>query len=233
MKLSENGVRFIQNWESFSSKAYKDGKTASGKQLYSIGYGHQIQPNESHLLTTTITKEQARSILSNDIAVRERMLSNALTTNLKQHEFDALFSWFYVTGKLKSDLIEMVNAKAGYPSIRKFWTSTYIKSGGVFLTGMLRRRVQEADLFGYGWDAEILAGPNSSKYQKINKVEDVKQVTSSQYAPTGNGTTMPSIPQSVQQGSISGKGEKIAIGVGVALTLIGGIILYKYTTTHT
>jgi len=51
--------QWIRKYEGAPSyKAVKDGRDKKGNQLYSIGLGHQIQPNESYLLTKTISDQK-------------------------------------------------------------------------------------------------------------------------------------------------------------------------------
>ena len=45
--VSDAQLQQTANFESFSATAYPDGSDSNGNQLYSIGYGHQIGPNES------------------------------------------------------------------------------------------------------------------------------------------------------------------------------------------
>jgi len=45
-----------------SYTAKKDGKLKDGTQLYSIGLGHQIQPNELELMNLTLNDDQVLEI---------------------------------------------------------------------------------------------------------------------------------------------------------------------------
>ncbi|ADY51441.1 glycoside hydrolase family 24 [Pseudopedobacter saltans DSM 12145] len=96
MKASESLKEQIKKEEGFAAKAYKDG-FVNGKQMYSIGYGHQIQSNESHLLTATITKAQADTLFDKDLIQYENAVNKA-TRPLNQNQFDALLSFAYNAG---------------------------------------------------------------------------------------------------------------------------------------
>ena len=56
----------VFNWlrlkENVRYNAYPDGKDSKGNQLYSIGMGHQIQPNETYLLNRTISEKEVRDL---------------------------------------------------------------------------------------------------------------------------------------------------------------------------
>lgn len=69
-------VRDIKLREGYRADVYKDGKTASGKQLYSVGWGHQALPRDNLKFGDTITKERATQFLQKDI---EAVLNNAKT----------------------------------------------------------------------------------------------------------------------------------------------------------
>lgn len=94
--VSDAEVSQIASYETFSATAYPDGST-NGVQNYSIGYGHQIQPGESSLLTATITPAQATSLLSADLDGIVAAIANA-GISLTQGQFDALTDFGYNAG---------------------------------------------------------------------------------------------------------------------------------------
>jgi hypothetical protein len=58
----EEILKFIGAQEGINYTAEKDGKAKDGSQLYSIGIGHQIQPNEKNLLTARLSDEEVIKI---------------------------------------------------------------------------------------------------------------------------------------------------------------------------
>lgn len=86
----------IKQSEGFRSTAYPDGMS-SGKQLYSIGYGHQIRPNESFLKNEVISKQFASELLLKDILPLEQAVNSSLKP-LNQAQFDELVDFGYNTG---------------------------------------------------------------------------------------------------------------------------------------
>jgi lysozyme len=94
--VSDAQLQQTESFESFSPVAYPDGSDSTG-QRYSIGYGHQIQPNESNLLTATITQAQAQQLLLSDMQTVINTLNNSGQT-FTQGQFDALSDFGYNAG---------------------------------------------------------------------------------------------------------------------------------------
>lgn len=94
--ISDTQLQQTASLEGFRSTAYPDG-SSNGVQMYSIGYGHQIQPNEIYLLTATITEDQAQQLLLSDMqAIINQVLAAGLT--LTQGQMDALTDFGYNAG---------------------------------------------------------------------------------------------------------------------------------------
>lgn len=96
MKTSQKAVDKLKGVEQFSAKAYRDG-SVNGVPKYSIGYGHQIQPNESSLQTATINQSTADTLFRSDLAPLENLLNKAKYA-FNQNQFDALVSFGYNCG---------------------------------------------------------------------------------------------------------------------------------------
>ena len=96
VKFSNNQLQQTADLETFSPQAYPDGST-NGMQLYSIGYGHQIQPNEQYLLNQSITQAQALQLLTNDLANVAVIINNS-GQNLTQGQYDALTDFGFNAG---------------------------------------------------------------------------------------------------------------------------------------
>lgn len=98
MKTSQAAINKLKGGEGFSATAYPDSKNAAGVQLYSIGYGHQIQPNQLHLKTETINKATAEQLLRSDIAPLELQINQAVIKGFNQNQFDACIDFGYNCG---------------------------------------------------------------------------------------------------------------------------------------
>lgn len=82
--------------EAFRANAYKDG-FVNGVQMYSIGYGHQIQSNEGYLLTTAITKDKALALFRVDAHPIEDQI-NKTADPCNQNQFDAFWDFGFNCG---------------------------------------------------------------------------------------------------------------------------------------
>jgi len=71
MITSQEGIDLIKEFEGFSAKAYI---CPAGKAT--IGYGHVVLPSEKHLLTGSITNEEAERLLKSDLEIAESALNS-------------------------------------------------------------------------------------------------------------------------------------------------------------
>lgn len=138
MKISENGLKLIIDFEGFCPKATKVVKT---EKYYTIGYGHygkDVDENQS------ITKEQALSLLKKDIKRFEtKVMKYNDCYNFTQNEFDALVSFSYNVGNIDQLTAKGTRTKKEIADAMLL----YIKSGGNVLNGLRKRRNKERELF--------------------------------------------------------------------------------------
>ena len=135
MRISENGLNLIKEFEGCRLEAYKD---PAG--VPTIGYGHTsgVQTGQK------ITLEQAEEYLREDI---ERFENHVMRYNgtyrWNQNQFDALVSFAYNIGN-----IDQLTA-GGKRSIAEISAKIpeYCHAGGKELAGLVRRRAAEKKLF--------------------------------------------------------------------------------------
>lgn len=160
MKASDNLKILIKYWEGAQLKAYK---AHPSEEYWTIGYGH-YGPDVYEGME--ITAEQANAYFEQDIAQFEaaaRRINEKYGLNANQNQFDALVSLAYNFGP------GWVEANTGWRLAR------YIKSnfrdsygnpipdleiadafavlcsaGGEILPGLVKRRINEAEIFLYG-----------------------------------------------------------------------------------
>lgn len=160
MKASDNLKTLIKYWEGVKLKAYK---AHPSEEYWTIGYGH-YGPDVYEGME--ITAEQADAYFEQDIARFEaaaRRINEKYGLNANQNQFDALVSLAYNFGP------GWVEANTGWRLAR------YIKSnfrdsygnpipdleiadafavlcsaGGEILPGLVKRRINEAEIFLYG-----------------------------------------------------------------------------------
>lgn len=165
MKTSPQGIQLIKNFESFSATAFPDGKTSSGKQLFSIGYGHQIQPHESYLMSSTISHQKALELLASDLKKFEAHTLKLLKgKTVAPNQFDALVSYTYNTGFTSLGLFSNIVSAAPKAVVWNFWVQHWITVGNVFSAGLQKRRWIEADVFFNGYNQDNINGANAKGY---------------------------------------------------------------------
>lgn len=147
MNISQKGLDLIKSFEGFSSTPYKD----SGGKL-SVGYGHLVRPSEN--FDNGLTEEQAQDLLAKDISYAESAVTQAVSVDLTQNEFDALISFTYNLGGktlLNSTLLKKLNNGDFSEAALEFLRWTHVN--GVVIDGLVRRRLAEKELFLGEFDA--------------------------------------------------------------------------------
>ena len=139
MKTSEKGKALIREFESLRLEAYR---CPAG--VLTIGYGHTAGVKEGD----RIDKRCAEYFLDKDLEDVEAVI-NRECPGVNQNQFDALASFVFNLGVKKflpSTLLKCVKANPGNPNIRGEFLR-WVKAGGVTLSGLMRRRRREAELY--------------------------------------------------------------------------------------
>lgn len=140
MRLSQAGLRLIQNFEGLRVQAYQD---AGG--VWTIGYGHT---GPDVLPGLTITAEEASDLLRRDVARFEQGVTSLVRVPVTQPQFDALVSFAFNVGIGafgKSTLLRRLNEGKVEEAAKEFGRWTH--EGGKQLAGLVRRRAAETALF--------------------------------------------------------------------------------------
>ncbi len=152
LAFSARGAAFIATFEGFVPTPYADAGNCS------IGFGHLIHLGSCTAADQagwgTITRARGLTLLRADAGsaaagIRSRLAGTPLT----QGEFDALVSFVYNIGlggfdssSVQRDLRARPPLYAAVPEHLTLW----VYSGGQFLCGLYRRRVDEGHLFRTG-----------------------------------------------------------------------------------
>tara|TARA_R100001440_G_scaffold42042_1_gene61692 strand:+ start:1167 stop:1610 length:444 start_codon:yes stop_codon:yes gene_type:complete len=145
MNISEEGLSLIKKFEGCELKAYR-----CAANVLTIGYGSTKGVTED----MEITKEEAESILKEEMHEYEGYVNDMVKVPLKQNQFDSIVSWVFNLGSgnlSSSTLLKKLNNSEydEVPSQIKRWN----KAGGKVLDGLIRRREAEALLFeGKEWE---------------------------------------------------------------------------------
>lgn len=140
----------IKKSEQFRSIAYSDGK-ANGKQMFSIGYGHQIQPNENYLKNEVVSKDWALAQLKKDLKPLEHIINGA-NSNFTQTQFDSLIDFGYNCGsnalaKVLQTWRTTKDKHAVAAHIRQYVKTTDSKGNKVTSPNLVIRRNENAEAF--------------------------------------------------------------------------------------
>lgn len=131
-----------------SYSAVKDGKKKDGTQLYSIGLGHQIQPNESDLMTALLNDQQVLEIFKKDIENIRSSMNKVIKVPLNKNQQLALLSLRYNIGGPAFDsstLLRKLNL-TNYEGASKHFAEWRL-SEGMINKGLVARRERERQLF--------------------------------------------------------------------------------------
>jgi len=142
MKISQKGIDLIKQFEGVSLKAYPDPGT--GGEPWTIGYGHTGGVKKGDV----VTQAQAEELLHKDLIKFEAGVSNALTVETTQNQFDAMVSLAFNIGLgnfTKSTLLRKHNAKCWQCAAVQF--GVWRNAGGKVMNGLIRRRAAERELY--------------------------------------------------------------------------------------
>ena len=146
MKSSNNGIRLIQEFEGLRLTSY-----LCSAGVPTIGYGATYYHDGSKVkLGQTITNTQASQMLIEHLKEFEGSVTGLLNgTTVNQNQFDALVSFCYNLGAgnlAKSQLLRFVKLNPNDPRIAAEFAK-WNRAGGNVLTGLVRRRKKEAQLY--------------------------------------------------------------------------------------
>lgn len=145
-KISNLGLELIKKYEGFKAKAY-----LCPANVITIGYGSTYYENGTKVKLTDplITQERATELLEALLVSYERSVDSYCVDTINQNQFDALCSFAYNcgVGNLKSStLLKKVNKNPNDPTIKDEFLK-WNKGGGRVLTGLTKRRIEEAQLY--------------------------------------------------------------------------------------
>lgn len=144
MKLGSEGKALIERAEGRRAKAYKD---TAGK--WTTGIGHLIGPNETALISSTLSDAQIDAMFATDVTWAEQATARLFPSVTKQNQFDALVSFVFNLGEAQvrnGSLPSLIAAKAAPETVSAKWMQ-YNRSGGSITPGLVVRRGAEVMLY--------------------------------------------------------------------------------------
>lgn len=139
---SEHIKDYIKKAEGLRLTPYWDGKASS------IGYGHQIKPDEQYLMNG-ITEEKADQLFEQDIKIFSNAVNANVSANISQSQFDALVDFAYNMGIgafSGSTLLRLINQGAEDQKIEDEF-NRWIYADGEPNGGLKKRRQDEINLY--------------------------------------------------------------------------------------
>lgn len=139
MKISQNGINLIKQFEGCKLTAYQD---VAG--VWTIGYGHTFGVHPAQV----ITQVQAEQFLSDDLVPVESTIRDVVTAGLSQNQYDALCSFVFNVGSAafrSSTMLKMINAGNYSGAASQF--ARWNHANGAVVDGLTARRSAEAQLF--------------------------------------------------------------------------------------
>lgn len=137
--IDDAGLGLITTFEGVRLEAYQD-----SVGVWTIGIGHTKNVRAGQ----TITYDQAKQMLREDVQWVEECINDRVTVPLSQSQVNALGSFVFNLGCgafAKSTLLRKLNAGDERGAAQEF--HRWNKAGGVVLAGLTRRRREEARLF--------------------------------------------------------------------------------------
>lgn len=150
MNVSSQQLSRTATLEGFVAKAYPDGYSGN-TQMFSVGYGHQIQAYEKTLLTKTLTKAEALNMLHADMQTVVNYVNTHAKRTINQNQFDALCDFGFncgvgALGLVITDLNN--NGFQGIPAHIKQYNKSRNTAGVLAINNTLvSRRAEEAAVF--------------------------------------------------------------------------------------
>jgi len=164
MDVSQAGLNLIASFEGWSAQLYNDVANNA-----TIGYGHLVHAGPITAADRAgpygkgISQAQGLALLKQDAARMVAAVNQSVKVPLTQDQFDALVSFTYNVGVgafQGSTLLQKLNAGdyAGAQAQFAAWN----KAGGTVVAGLVRRRAEEAALFGGGSTPQPSPAPSPS-----------------------------------------------------------------------
>lgn len=142
-EYDNQGLALTEGFEGCKLAAYQD-----VRGIWTIGYGHTGADVVEGLV---ITQAQAEALLVSDVAAAVACVNHAVHVAITQDEFDALVDFVFNAGRVafvSSTLLRDLNAGLIAGAAAQF--GLWVHAGKAVVSGLVRRRAAEADLFG-GW----------------------------------------------------------------------------------
>jgi lysozyme len=137
---SDNGLALTKGFEGLHLEAYRD---CAG--IWTIGYGHT---GPAVCAGQSLSGLEAEDLLRADLADAVSCVNRAVQTAISQGQFDAMVDFCFNAGRGnfgQSTLLRKVNSRDFGGAVAQF--ALWVHAGGEVVSGLVRRRKAEADVF--------------------------------------------------------------------------------------
>lgn len=161
MALSDTGATWLKEVETLALQPYDDQVGITDDPITewvkgaTIGYGHLILESQWDTYKDGITEEEADALFLIDAQPFVDAVNEAITVDVKQHEFDAMVIMAFnigeegFKGSSVAKLVNDPNADTPYASLEDAWKA-WNKSQGKINQGVINRREAEWDMYSQG-----------------------------------------------------------------------------------
>ncbi|MBO5505549.1 MAG: lysozyme [Clostridia bacterium] len=180
MQTNKAGLELIKSFEGLGLKAYL---CPSG--VLTIGYGHTGKVRGNKItLQTTITPEEAETLLKEDLQRFEKAVDSLVKVPLNSNQFDALVSFVFnigINAFSTSTLLTLLN-NGDYKGASQQFKRWIYGNGKKVLEGLKKRRTAEEKLFNTPV-LKALESPNDIIWELMNgslkiEIQDVSKAVS-------------------------------------------------------
>ena len=180
MQTNKAGLELIKSFEGLGLKAYL---CPSG--VLTIGYGHTGKVRGNKItLQTTITPEEAETLLKEDLQRFEKAVDSLVKVPLNSNQFDALVSFVFnigINAFSTSTLLTLLN-NGDYKGASQQFKRWIYGNGKKVLEGLKKRRTAEEKLFNTPV-LKALESPNDIIWEIMNgslkiEIQDVSKAVS-------------------------------------------------------
>ncbi len=162
LKISEAGVQFIKDHEGFAPNPMWD------YGQYSVGYGSRYDPASSPIkISSPITLDEADYLLRYYLAGFEKSIDKVLEKGTVKHtqaQYDAIISLSYNLGQQWVDSSYKIYQYILFGGCTETdfvnTMGSWCRAGGTILSGLCKRRMEEADLY---WNGDYTL--NNAQYR--------------------------------------------------------------------
>lgn len=206
MRMSN--TELIKYWEELRLEAY----LPTPNDVWTIGWGHTKGVKKGD----TITVEEAKDFLREDIAWAEAAVNDLVKVKLNQNQFDALVSFVFNVGTTnfkKSTLLKKLNAGDYNGAAEQF--PRWNKQKGKVLNGLVKRRADEMQYF------------LSASETPVQSVDSVDKPLAKSKEVVGGLTALLTGLGALLGGLDSGAQQILSVGLSVALIGFGAFFIWN------